>query len=232
MKYKLLVFDADDTLFDFGYAERLAFKQVIHSQIDGSDFEKYFETYKAVNKKVWEEREQGLISFDKLKVERFRRFFNIADIRINPEKAGHDYLINLSHINKLLPDAYRVVEELSKDYLIAILTNGLTLVQKPRLMNSEIIKFINAHVISEEVGYSKPQPEIFNVICEKNNFFDKSKILIIGDNYSSDIIGGIAFGIDTCWLSSENSPNNHIENFIAPTYRISNLIEILDILSH
>lgn len=226
-KYEVLIFDADDTLFDFSYAEKSAIKKIIINKIEQKDFEKYFQIYKGINKQVWNEREQKLITFDELKSERFRRFFNAVNLKLDPEEAGKKYLLNLSKVTKLLPNVYKIINKLSKDFRLVILTNGLTSVQKPRLTNSKIFKFIELHIISEEVGYSKPEPEIFQIVCQSLNYYDKSKLLMVGDNYSSDILGGINFGIDTCWINSNNSDDLEI---VKPTYQIKSLIEILKLL--
>jgi putative hydrolase of the HAD superfamily len=51
--------------------------------------------------------------------------------------------------------------------------------------------------------------------------------LIVGDSLTSDIQGGINFGIDTCWFN----PNKIINKTeLKPTYEISNLLELKDIL--
>ena len=53
--------------------------------------------------------------------------------------------------------------------------------------------------------------------------------MIVGDSLTSDIQGGINFGIDTCWYNP-----NKIENKaeITPTYEIYNLNELKDILEN
>ena len=69
MKYKVILFDADETLFDFKKAEREAFK---NTMIDfGVDYDEnyHFNTYEKINSAIWKELEQGLITQEKLKTE-------------------------------------------------------------------------------------------------------------------------------------------------------------------
>ncbi|MGL5760409.1 MAG: HAD hydrolase-like protein, partial [Cetobacterium sp.] len=54
-----------------------------------------------------------------------------------------------------------------------------------------------------------------------------SNILMIGDSLTSDIRGGINFGIDTCLY---NPKGITIDGEIKPTYEISNLKGLLDLL--
>ena len=65
MKYEVILFDADETLFDFR-------KAMIDIGIE-YDENYHFKIYHEINKKIWREFEEGLITQEKLKVERFRR---------------------------------------------------------------------------------------------------------------------------------------------------------------
>jgi len=50
---------------------------------------------------------------------------------------------------------------------------------------------------------------------------------MVGDSLSSDIQGGINFGVDTCWFN----PNKLINNSaLKPTYEISSLMELRSVL--
>ncbi|MDU4473405.1 MAG: HAD hydrolase-like protein, partial [Clostridium perfringens] len=59
------------------------------------------------------------------------------------------------------------------------------------------------------------------------NFSDKSKVLMVGDSLTSDIQGGINFGIDTCWYNPNKIKN---ETSIKPTYEISSFDELKSLL--
>ena len=62
---------------------------------------------------------------------------------------------------------------------------------------------------------------------KKLNHENKSSVLIIGDNLSSDILGGINSGIDTCWVNLYNTEKN---TAIKPTFEIKNISELPNIL--
>ena len=131
-----------------------------------------------------------------------------------------EYLADASF---LYDNSIELIETLSKSYRLAIVTNGLTLVQDKRIRRSTIAKFFETIVISEEILISKPNPEIFEYTLKNMNFFDKNKVLIVGDNLSSDIQGGISFGIDTCWYNPNKIRN---ETSFIPTYEICNFDEL------
>lgn len=102
----------------------------------------------------------------------------------------------------------------------------MQLVQRRRISISPFADKFEHIFISEEIGYPKPCPGIFEYALKTAGLSDKSKILMIGDNYNSDIKGGINFGIDTCWLNADNKlvEDQH------PTYQINNIKELPDIL--
>jgi putative hydrolase of the HAD superfamily len=113
------------------------------------------------------------------------------------------------------------------NYKLAIVTNGLKDVQNNRIRKSVIGEYIKDIIISEEVGISKPDPGIFEHAFNNIEQYDKSRVLMVGDSLSSDIQGGINFGIDTCWYNPHKTQN---QTQISPSYEISNLMELLSIL--
>lgn len=227
MKYKTILFDADGTLYDFDKAAVEALK---------SSFEKYnldwttktFSIYEDVNKKIWNDFENGLITTKEIKEERFQRFFNIIEVAyIDSLQFSKDYLKFLSQNNYLLEGAKDIVQWSSEKFELAIVTNGLASVQNPRFKNSELRKYFNHIIISEEIGFAKPKKEIFDYTFNLFNNPSKESVIIIGDNLTSDIKGGENYGIDTCWFNPANTISN---SGINPTYEILNLNELKNIL--
>jgi len=81
-------------------------------------------------------------------------------------------------------------------------------------------------VISEEACCSKPDPGIFTWALLDLPVVEKEEMIIIGDSLSSDIQGGINFGIDTCWLN----PGLKDAEVLSPTYIIRQLSDLKNIL--
>ena len=227
MKYKVILFDADETLFDFKKAEREAFK---NTMIDfGVDYDEdyHFNTYEEINSAIWKELEQGLITQQKLKVERFRRFIDKIEMNFDENEFASTYMKYLGDGSFLFEGAIELIEDLSKKYTLSIVTNGLTVVQERRIKKSVIAKYFKDIVISEEIGIAKPHPDIFEHAINNLGEFNKDEILMIGDNIGSDIKGGINYNIDTCWYNP-----NKVENKtdLIPTYEMSDYNEIRSLL--
>ena len=208
MNYKVILFDADETLFDFKKTEREAFKNTMMEFGFDYDESYHFSIYKEINTAIWKELEEGIITQEKLKIERFKRLNDKLNAGFDEEEFSKAYMINLGNGSFLLDGAIELIEDLSSKYILSIVTNGLTIVQERRVKNSVIAKYFKDIVISEEVGISKPNPEIFEYALSNIEGVNKNEILMIGDSLSSDIRGGINYGIDTCWFNIHKEKNN------------------------
>ncbi|HAU5402249.1 TPA: noncanonical pyrimidine nucleotidase, YjjG family, partial [Clostridioides difficile] len=171
--------------------------------------------------------EKNIITLNELKLLRFELFANKINLDVDSETLSKMYLNFLGECTFLIPGAIDILPYLKEKYTIVIITNGIYEVQKKRLENSRIKGYIDGIVVSEELKISKPNPEIFKYALKKFNCHDKSSALMVGDSLTSDILGGINSGIDTCWLNSNNNINytNHI-----PTYEINTLLELNKLL--
>lgn len=227
MKYSLLLFDADDTLFDYGKGERTALKLTFIKFGIDIPSSVYLPNYKIINKRIWTDLENKLITPDELKSERFRRLFESLKIEnISPNDFSNSYLKFLSEQTFLLPNVIEILELLFPKYKMALITNGLKEVQRPRINNSKISRFFDDLVISDEIGIAKPDKRFFDYTLEKLNQKNHKDVLIIGDNLSSDVLGGINSGIDTCWINLQNNYSKEIK----PTFEIKNIAELKNIL--
>ena len=88
---------------------------------------------------------------------------------------------------------------------LALVTNGLSEVQRTRIERLDLGRYFDAVVISSEVGAAKPSTEIFDLAFELLGSPAKASALMVGDSLTSDIQGGINYGIATCWYN----PNHH-----------------------
>lgn len=227
MKYDIIIFDADDTLFDFKKSEKEAFKNAMMEFKFNYEEDYHLNIYKEINRAIWKEFEDGLITQKELKVERFKRLSKKLEVEFDVDLFAKTYMKHLSYASFLFEDSISIVENLYEKYRLLIITNGLTDVQENRIRKSEIAKYFEAIIISEEAKVSKPDPEIFEIALKNIESVDKSKILMVGDSLTSDIQGGINYGIDTCWFNlygHENKKN------IKPTYEISQLMDLYKVL--
>lgn len=225
MRYRWLLFDADNTLFDYDKAEIKALSSTLQSM--NHRFEpRYIEVYRQINGQMWLDFEQGKLSQDRLKVKRFELLLETISIEIDPVTVSNRYLRNLSESSDLILSAEETVKALCGKIGLVVITNGLKEVQRPRLARSAISDCFTDIVISEEVGASKPDRRIFDTAFSRMGYPSKDSVLIIGDSLTSDIKGGNDYGIDTCWFNRKRFRNLDVDI----QYEISQIGELLDIV--
>ena len=82
------------------------------------------------------------------------------------------------------------------------ITNGVTATQRRRLTDSGLEIYMKDIFISGELGVQKPRKEYFDACIRRmKDPGSRNSMLIIGDTLSSDILGGLQAGIDTCWYN-------------------------------
>jgi YjjG family noncanonical pyrimidine nucleotidase len=204
-RYQWLLFDADGTLFDFDRSQAIALAEVF--SLSGVPFEPgYLATYQRISRTLWEALERGEITPALLKVRRFELLLETIGVNHPPAAFSDRYLECLATRAELLPDAVEVLSVLSGKYRMAILTNGLQAVQRPRLARSAIRDYMAGIIVSEEIGASKPAPRYFDAAFAQLKIPAKHQALMIGDSWASDIMGAMNYGLDTCWYNPGKKP--------------------------
>ena len=221
-RYPWLLFDADDTLFDYRRAETDALREAF--EVQGIAFDPaWLPVYQRVNAAAWLALEAGTVTAARLRVMRFEDLSAQLGLGLDPAAFSAAYLRRLSMQAHLVEGAMAVIEALRPRHRFAIITNGLADVQRSRLARSPLASVVGPIVISEEVGAAKPDPAIFAVALEEMGSPAPRDVLVIGDSLSSDIAGGFAAGLDTCWLNPWGRPRG---GGPAATYEISRLGEL------
>ncbi|MGE7835300.1 YjjG family noncanonical pyrimidine nucleotidase [Viridibacillus arvi] len=226
MKYEIILFDVDDTLFDFSKSEKNALHKTFVEFGLPTGLADYEATYKEISMMLWRDLEQGLITLPKLGVERFKRLFHTHELEIHADKFSSVYLGYLGKEIHPIQGAVEVCDNLSGCRL-SIITNGFKDVQISRIGGSPLSNTFEHIFISEEIGFQKPEKGIFDYAFSKLQITDKEKVLIVGDSLTSDIQGGINYGIDTCWFNPHYKEN---KIGIKPTYEIHELTDLLNIV--
>ena len=205
MPYPYLLFDADNTLFDFDQAERNA--HLLLCRAHGLAFsEEGYQLYHKCNADLWRDFDRGLCTKEYLLVERFRRYLAITGEHANPEALNRDHLRALGEGAMLLPGAEELCRVLSRDHRLYLLTNAVASVQKTRFANSAIAPYFQGAFISEEVGVGKPDPAYFDYVFHAVPGLARDNALVIGDSLTSDIQGANNAGLPCCWFNPKGQP--------------------------
>lgn len=226
MKYTTLFFDADDTLLDFKECEDSAFKKAFAKY--GLAFSEEIKTrYLEINHALWAAFERGEIEKPQILRTRFRKLFAECGITGVSSSFEADYQNFLGSNGCTIAGAVELCRELSGQFEIYILTNGVSATQHGRLKDSGLLPYIKEIFVSEEIGFQKPALEYFDAVMERVPETDKSRILMIGDSLNSDILGGNRAGIPVCWYNPEHKEN---KTEARPDYEVDSYAQLRKII--
>ncbi len=225
IKYTTLFIDLDGTVFDFLKSENKAVRVALKMNNLPCDGETA-KLYSKINDFYWKKFENGEIARQDIFENRFIKLLKEIGRTGDTKKLSNDYFSELANYHDLKENAEYVLCELKKrGYFLCAATNGVSRTQHKRIIQSGIDKYFDVVCVSEEVGCQKPQKEYFDYIISKCQEKDKSKILMIGDRESSDVLGALNSGIDICWFNE-----NKLKGKYKVNYEIEKLTELLDIL--
>ncbi len=225
MRYKILLFDLDDTLLDFGANEIDSLNKLFHHH--GYTFsDEMFGVYNSVNKQLWTDYENGNIELDDVLNSRFSATLLKLGKIVDGTEWENQYRELLGNGHQLIEGALELCQSLSVSHRLFVVTNGITKTQIKRLKQAGLYDFFEGIFDSQSIGFQKPSREFFNYVTGNIKNFNVSEVLIIGDSLNTDIKGGILSGIDTCWI---NRNSQKCSSEIQSTYTITGLAELCDI---
>lgn len=224
--YSILLFDADNTLFNFDAGNRRAFSEVCRI-CHLPDTDELFHAYEAVNAEMWSAFDRGECTKDFLVVERFRLFLERAGLQADPVQCNKIHLSTLATNTVLLPHALEVCRTLAQTHSLYIVTNAVAAVQKARLAASDLRPYITDAFISEDAGASKPSVAYFDYVFSRIPGITRENCLLIGDSPSSDLQGANNYGIPCCWYNPRDLAR---PDGMRINYEIRDLPELLPIV--
>jgi putative hydrolase of the HAD superfamily len=231
MAYKDLFFDLDHTLWDFETNSKETIQELYNTHrladLGIVDFDGFYSTYSAHNHRLWDRYTKGFIKQEELRWKRV--YLSLLDFKVANEplakQMSQAYLEILPNKKHLFPYTIEILEYLKqKEYKMHLITNGFESVQFKKIQNSGLQDYFIEVITSEASNSLKPQKEIFEYAL-KNANATVTESIMIGDNESADIQGGINMGMDTVFV-------NHIQVVptVPATYTITHLKELENIL--
>ncbi|MFM1972144.1 MAG: hypothetical protein RL185_826 [Bacteroidota bacterium] len=231
MAYKDLFFDLDHTLWDFETNSKETIQELYTTHdlagLGIVDFDGFYSTYSAHNHRLWDRYTKGFIKQEELRWKRV--YLSLLDFKVANEKLAKEmsqtYLEILPNKTHLFPYTIEILDYLkNKEYKMHLITNGFESVQFKKIKNSGIADYFIEVITSEASNSLKPHKDIFEYAL-KNANATVSESIMIGDNESADIQGGINIGMDTIFV-------NHIQAIptVPATYTITHLKELETIL--
>lgn len=225
---KVIFFDIDNTLLSFDEYVKESMKNGFAKYQLCAYEDEMFAVFNRINNTLWQDIEKGEMNFEELQQKRWNLIFEELGI-------SFDGLIFEEYFGKCLfesaiPEkgALELLEYLHGKYILCSASNGPYLQQVNRLKISGMLPYFSHLFISEEIGSSKPSEDFFRTCLKRLNLnmhheIQPHEIMIVGDSISSDIMGGIEFGMKTCFY---NSRKKLIPNGLKVDYEVTSLEEI------
>lgn len=220
-----ILFDLDNTLLDFTWAEKIALSKTLR-ELGIEPTEAVTDRYRQLNLTQWKALERGELTRAQVKVRRYQLLFEELGVEASPKEATALYENFLATGHRYIDGAQDLLEHLYKKYDLYLVTNGTASVQKGRLSSADMWKYFKDVFISEEIGYDKPSKEYFQRCFSQIPGFSIEEALLVGDSLTADILGGRNTGIRTVWFNPTNE-ENHTD--IRPDHEIHQLNELYDI---
>lgn len=202
---RVVLFDLDDTIFDFQKAEKLAFYETMNQAGLKAD-EVHQSLYSKINGQMWKMLEQNLITKEELKVRRFKDFLEASHQQYDPVHLKELFQASLGSQGCLIAGAEELLRDLSSRYDLYAATNGITQIQQGRIKKSGIDVYFKKFYISESMNCKKPEKIFFEKISADLKV-PCDEFVLVGDSLTADIAGGRNAGVKKIWFNP-----HHIEN--------------------
>ena len=222
-----VLIDIDGTLLDFNKCAKASIISAFN------DFsipypQDFFDTFTRINDGLWLRLEKNEITFKELHDTRFNLVLSALGIDFDGITFELKFRQYLSNSTEHVDGALDILKYLSqKGYYVGVASNGPFEQQKRRVNLAGLSPYIKDYFVSSLIGHEKPNTGFFEYCLEHLPNKNKDQIIIIGDSITADIVGGINFGIKTCWFNAKNAPQKEGVN---PDYIIKNLSEIKNFL--
>ncbi|QOR68937.1 HAD family hydrolase [Cytobacillus suaedae] len=203
--YKAILFDLDDTLLNRDIAVDKLFLIVLERCYENVNHSVKIEMLEKF--KVFDNRGYG--SNDKVKV--LESFFDEYPPR---NRIPRDYIQDFWNDHFPLcftvdQNSINIINTIKMHVKVAIITNGTTQRQKAKISNTNLHSCFDTIIISEEVGFSKPDKHIFELALSKLNV-QPEDALFVGDDLEKDIGGCQNANMKGIWFNP-NKLKNHTE---------------------
>ena len=224
-----LFLDLDDTLLDFGEAERHGILRTLR-ELGIAPTEETLALYSRINQQQWERFERGEIPREQVLIERFSLLFQALGCAHDPEDAENRYRRYLGIGHWFVPGAEALLSRLAPRYRLYLASNGVADTQYSRLESAGISHFFQEIFISEDTGFHKPEKGYFDYCFARIPDFVEFRSYdedTVQKHIASDILGGRNAGLRTCWFNRAGRPPRPD---IVPDFEIHRLEELPDIL--
>ena len=200
MKYKGILLDIDNTLYDYDNSHKIALNRVVtflKEKFSLSE-EEIDIGYSKARSLVQIELGHTAASHNRLLY--FQKMLELLEI--NPLMYGltvynlywDTFLASMKPFNGV----YKFLEKYKNK--ICLVTDLTVHIQHRKIKELKLEQYSSLMVTSEEAGREKPHPYMFMAALKKMNL-TTDEVCMIGDSFNKDIVGAFNLGIDAIWIN-------------------------------
>lgn len=197
-----VIFDIDNTLYDYESANRLAMKALADYAFThfGWTEEELLQKTDAANREISDTL--GKKSAIHNRLIRFQRVLEKEGLPLFPHALNlyHLYWETLMNQAVVFPGVEEALKELKKQgYVLMVGTNMTSVIQFEKMTRFGLLSYFDYIVSSEETDSEKPQDRIF-LRCAEKAHCDPSSCVYVGDSLIHDVIGAQNAGMKALWF--------------------------------
>ena len=223
-KIKNLIFDLDNTLYDFSKiwekSNKLIFEYLKYDSV--VSYEEFFRLYKSVNNELLEEVFQGNMKLVELRNKRLMLTLEKLGILLTDEDCRFYYEKQFEFILESIEPDEEInswINRLSKTYNMILLTNGKSYEQRMKLKKLGLENIFKLY-ISGETYISKPKEKAFINVLEKENIV-ASETMMIGDSLHHDINPANKLWMKSCLVEKKWHFDDELKIYTG--YKVKNI---------
>jgi putative hydrolase of the HAD superfamily len=207
---RAVLFDLDDTLFDHRASAGDALRRVqdSHECLRTVPFAEVEEQHSRLLEDMHPKVVGGELGMDDARVERFRQLLvqygdspTDAVCRAAAAMYRREYLA----ARRATAGAEALLTAVRNRAAVAVVSNNMLQEQVEKLEFCRLTAHVDALIVSEEIGVSKPDPAIFRAALEAVGA-TPSEAVMIGDSWTADVLGARAAGIRPIWFNPLDLP--------------------------
>ncbi|MEU0675011.1 HAD family hydrolase [Streptomyces sp. NPDC006172] len=202
MTIRAVVWDVDDTLFDYTSADREGLRR--HLDVEGllaayDTPEAAIVRWREVTDRQWRRFEAGEVTFEGQRRDRVRVFLEREMTDAEADTWFRRYMDHYEAAWTLFPDVLPVLDALAASHRHAVLSNSSIHVQDRKLRVLGVHDRFEAILCAAELGIAKPQAAAFLAACEALEL-PPHEVAYVGDHPEIDGRGSADAGLLSVWI--------------------------------
>ncbi|MEV6485368.1 HAD family hydrolase [Streptomyces sp. NPDC051576] len=226
MTIRAVVWDVDDTLFDYTGADRAAMCAHLAAEglLDGhASVVDALERWREATEFHWARFSAGEVSFEGQRLDRVRLFLGRELTDAEAEDWFRRYKTHYETAWALFPDVLPVLDALAATHRHAVLSNSSLIVQDHKLRTLGVHDRFEVILCAAELGVSKPEAGAFLAACEALGLPPR-EVAYVGDHPEIDWRGAADAGLLSVWID-RHGVHAPVEAFVG-RHRIASLAEL------